>query len=107
MNNDPDKIKLTRLAISRDEMDYLSQRWEVRDHKELFVWAIQLLHDLSKLDEEGWMLSLVKGTFNQDNKKVNLDQGYKSVHFKMEWLGPKNEEYMRLPKPEMLEKFKT
>jgi hypothetical protein len=102
-NINPENFKFKLLSVSKEEMDYLSQRWEIRDHSELFSWSIKLLYDLSKLDESGWRLFLQKCEFDADNKMFILDENYTSLGFLIEWLAPTNNGFMRLPKLESLE----
>ena len=98
-------LKLKKLIISADEMDYLLHRWEIRDHCDLFMWGIKLLHDLSKLDEAGWLLTLTKSKINMETKTSTCDPNYKQMNFQMEWLVPNQNDYPRLPTPEMIEKI--
>ena len=99
----PSQIK--RLEISKDEIDYLSDRWEVRDTRDLFSWSINLLYDLSKLDEMGWRLAIQKCEFEDVNKKMIIDKNYNTLIFMLEWLAPRDGAFMRMPPIEVVEKM--
>jgi hypothetical protein len=90
------------LNIRADEMDYLSQKYEIRDHTELFAWGIKMLVDISKLDEDGWRLSFYKCDIDLENKKVDY-KNFSPIHFSsLNVLAPAKEGFARLPLPEDL-----
>ena len=103
-NPEPDLSKFKMLTVSTEEMDYLSQRWELQDHREIFSWGIKLLYDLSKADEGGWRLALIKGEFDLKNKQWSRNPEYIDLVFLLEWFAPTEEYWPRLPTIEMLEK---
>ncbi len=94
-----------QLTIPADMMDYLLQYWEVRDHAEVMSWSIRLLHDLTKLDEAGWRLTLVKSEVDEVTKQSIHNPEYKQITFLMKWLCPTKDSYPRLPEPEMLNQY--
>lgn len=93
-----------QLTLTADTMDYLAQYWEIRDHGEIFSWAIRLLHDLTKLDEAGWRLTLSKAEVDETTKQVTESPDYRHIIFLLKWLVPTATSYPRLPDVEMLEK---
>jgi hypothetical protein len=95
---------MRRLEVSKEEMDYLSHRFEIRDHIELFTWAIKMLYDIAQLDEDGWRLSFQKCDINMEKKEVKY-HNYAPIHYgSLEALSPTNQGYRRLPTPEMINK---
>lgn len=94
----------SQIEISADEMDYLQSYWELRDHGDIFAWGAKLLYDLSKLDQAGWRLALVKADVDEITKQVHYDLGYRQVVMLMRWLGPNKDGWARLPKPEVLDR---
>jgi len=105
-NDNPfDVPGMKRLELSAEEMDYLSQRWEVRDHRDLLSWGIKLLYDLSKLDEAGWRFALQKCDWDMENKKIIRNPEYNDLIFLIEWLSPRDGGFMRLPLIEVVEKI--
>lgn len=94
---------MSRLELSKDEMNYLQRYWELADHGQIFAWAVKMLHDLSKLDEAGWRLTLTKAEINEETKQVAFGPDHRQLYFLLKWLAPTQEHYMRLPKPEVLE----
>lgn len=96
-------MKLKKLEISADEMDYLSNKFEIRDHRDIFCWAIKLLHDISKLDEGGWRLSFQKCDVDLENLKVDY-KPFNPIHFQgIHNLAPNEFGFARLPTPEFLD----
>ncbi len=106
MDQQPDPLPpgLTRLELSKDEMDYLQHYWELQDHGQIFAWAVKMLHDLSKLDEAGWRMIIAKAEVDEQTKAVTFDPNYRTATFMMKWLAPTSEAYLRLPPPEGMEK---
>jgi hypothetical protein len=102
--NDNNDFKFSPISISKEEIDYLSERWEIRDHGEIFSWAIKLLFDLSKLDEAGWRFFLQKCDLDPITNKFVEDEKFTSLGFLIEWLAPLNDSFVRLPTVESLEK---
>lgn len=102
----PDSVPpgMSRLSISAEIMDYLEQYWEIRDHGELFAWSVRLLHDLTKLDEAGWRLTLSKANVDETTKLAHESPDYRHMVFMLRWLAPTKEGFMRLPSVEALEK---
>ncbi len=94
---DPDNLPpgYSLMAIGAAEIEYLKSYWELRDAGPLFGWALRLLHDLTKADEDGWCLVLQKGRL--DEKEMIPDPAYKVAAFRLEWLMPRSDGYMRLP----------
>lgn len=98
-------MELQKLEISKEEMDYISQRFELRDHKEIFNWAIKLLHDIAKLDEKDWLLTFQKCKINKGAGKLKVDYlKYNPVHYQLENLSPIKDGYRRLQSPEFFDK---
>lgn len=93
------------LSVPADMMDYLIQYWEIRDHSEVMSWSIRLLHDLTKLDEVGWRLAIVKAEVDEDTKKVSQDPAFNQLIFLLKWLAPRVDSYPRLPMPETLSQY--
>ena len=94
---------MSRLKLSKDEVDYLQHYWELQDLGQIFAWAVKMLHDLSKLDEAGWRLTLTKAEINEETKQVTFGPDHRQIYFLLKWLAPTKESYLRLPKPEVLE----
>lgn len=99
----PNQLKI--LSTSKKEIDYLCEKFDIKDSRDLFSWGIKMLYDLSKLDENGWRLTLNKCEINEETKQVTTNQDYKNVYFLMKWLKPQLESFARLPLPETLEKI--
>lgn len=86
------------IPINDYELEYLQQRWEVRDVGTLMGWGIKLLYDLSKAEESSWSLSLVKmkkgygGDVIRDHlerpSEVPYDPGYGPAIFQLGYLAP-------------------
>jgi hypothetical protein len=96
-------LGFSHLMVSADEMDYLKSHWGLKDHGEIFNWAIKMLYDLSKLDEAGWRLSLTKAEIDETTKKIVYHPDYRQIHFIMKWLKPMPEGFARLPVAETLD----
>ncbi len=94
----------SRLELAADEVDYLMRYWELRDHGEVMVWGAKLLHDLTKLDEAGWRLTLSKAEVDETTKQVQWGKEHRQVVMLMKWLGPTKEGWNRLPSPETLDR---
>lgn len=93
------------LKISSPQIDYLCQKYQIKDSPDLFTWGIHLLYDLSKLDEQNWHLTLTKCTIDEDLRITKYDKTYSLVHFFMKWLSPKQDSFVRPPSPETLNKM--
>lgn len=93
------------IAIDKDKINYLSERWEIREQPLLFSWAINLLHDLTIADEAGWRLTLSKSEFDPENKKMICNKDYVNIIFLLEWLIPTKDIMYRIPLPEKLEEL--
>lgn len=91
------------LALSADEMDYLTRYWETPDHAKIFGWAAKLLYDLTKLDEGGWRLVLAKAEVDEETKQVTYDEEHRHLVFLLKWLCPTSTTYSRIPPPEVLD----
>ena len=106
MNETPDNLppNMKQLIISAGMMDYLAEYWEIRDHGELFSWSIRLLHDLTKMDEAGWRLTLSKAELDEDTKSIKWNANYRQLVFMLKWLAPTAKSYPRLPDVETLER---
>lgn len=87
----------SHLMVSADEMDYLKSRWDLKGHGEVFNWGIKLLHDLSKLDEAGWRLTLTKCEIDETTKQISYGKGHTQLYALMKWLKPTPEGFARLP----------
>lgn len=92
-----------RLELAADEMDHLMRYWELRDHGEIMAWGAKLLHDLTKLDEGGWRLTLTKAEIDEATKRVQYSPRHRQVYMLMKWLGPTKDGWNRLPTPEVLD----
>jgi hypothetical protein len=57
------------ISIRAEEIDFLMHYWELRDHTDVIGWAVRLLHDLSRADEMGFVVAMMKGDV-QDDKVV-------------------------------------
>lgn len=91
------------LDISAKEMDYLSQKFEIRNHTELFSWGIKMLYDITKLDEGGWRLSFQKCDVDLEKRKVEYKK-FHPIHFgSLHNLGPIEDGFARLPLSEDLD----
>lgn len=110
MNNENEENKNPELPsgfkmmeISAKEIDYLSERFEIRDHRDIFAWAIKLLYDISILDNGGWKLSFEKCEVDLEKQKV-IYKDYAPIHFaNIANLVPNEKGFVRLPLPEMLD----
>lgn len=91
------------LSLSAETVDYLCQYWEIRDHGEIFGWAVKMLYDLTKLDEAGWHLTLTKAEIDEHTKQCVESLEHRHLVFLMKWLCPTSTAYPRLPTPEMME----
>lgn len=85
------------MSVSADEMDYLKSYWELRDNGPLFGWAIRLLHDLTKADEMGWCVVLQKALIDEETSDVTPDPNYRAATFRLKWLAPEDNVFLRLP----------
>jgi hypothetical protein len=85
-------MKFKQLTISAEEMDYLSQKFEIRDHRDLFSAGIKLLYDLAKAEEHNWYFTLTKGEFKFNNEILNFlfDENYRQAYFNLQILLPNN-----------------
>lgn len=86
----------------KKSIDNLSAYWEVRDRREVIVWAIQLFDDLTKLDQDGWHPLLVKP--NGKNPKNPIESDYQYVSMPLDFLRPREGKSFRLDAAAM-EKF--
>ena len=93
--NDPN-LKFTKLTISKEEMNYLSDKFEMRNHGEIFAWSIRLLYDLAKAEEKDWYLSLIKGDINSETQVLDINKDYNFTAFLLEWLCPTFQSYHRI-----------
>lgn len=82
------------LVISADEVNYLSQKFEIRDTRDLFSWGVKLLYDIAKAQEQGWHLTLMKGQVEDDLFKD--DRNYRFATFRLEWLVPTSDGFQRI-----------
>ena len=76
-------------------MDFLSEFYEIRNHGDIINWAVKLLHDLTKAEEIGFHMALIKSEI--EDGKVSIDPDCQMVHFKMEWLAPSDKGFCRIP----------
>jgi hypothetical protein len=90
-----------QLVISKDEVDYLSQKFEIRDTRDLFSWGVKLLYDIAKAQEQGWHLTLMKGEV--EDGMFKSDDNYRFATFRLEWLAPTSDGYLRID-ADLLEK---
>lgn len=92
----------SHLMVSADEMDYLKSHWGLKDHGEIFNWAIKMLYDLSKLDEAGWKLTLTKCEIDEMTRQISYGKDHTQLYALMKWLKPTPEGFARLPVAETL-----
>ncbi len=92
------------MSASAEDIDYLKAYWELRDTGQMFGWALRLLHDLSKLDEAGWLICLQKATHDEVTGEINYDTNYKTAAFRLKAMMPPGKHlFVRLPSVEELE----
>jgi hypothetical protein len=96
MDNKPQNpSNMKMLTISADEIDYLTNYYEIRDHGKLFAFATKLLHDLTKAEESGWHTILFKGEYKDTGYEFNPNYFYAA--FKLDNLTPSNDgKFMRI-----------
>ncbi len=97
--------EMKKLEINAEEIEYLSQKFEIRDSRDLFAWGIKLLYDIAKFEEEGWIFTLQKGKIDQEVSPVqmNMNPNYRILGLLLEWLAPTTEMSKRLPNPKEIE----
>ncbi len=92
------------MSASAEDIDYLKAYWELRDTGQMFGWALRLLHDLSKLDEAGWLICLQKASHDEVTGEINYDTNYKTAAFRLKAMMPPGKHlFVRLPSVEELE----
>lgn len=92
------------LDLSKEEVNHLLDKYEIRNDQELFSWAIKFLYDISKAEESGWYMRLFKGEFDE-NFNFTQDESYKNVFFTTDMLSPKDQGQPRIF-VEILERMK-
>lgn len=91
------------LMTSKDEIDYLMQKFNIEDSRDLFSWGIKMLYDLAKLDEAGYPINIIKTEIKDG--KIHYNEKYIPIVFRIRDLAPTDQAYRRLPTPEMAEKI--